>query len=795
MAKKTAANGDSRFVLTAVREAGFSFQSPYFMQSEEFANLIGQKNKLSEVLEKMVDEIVEELFQLIKDAKDEKARQQFIVLKRSVYNRRQIPANTVEILKLPEDLQSKLLEYGGLSSEKNCLFEIYNRKIAEEIEQSCAGILENENFRASLEYSCPALSFSTPSTKVKFSKWLRKVSTVYAYALKHITKTPPFFTFSLIYLPASKGVVEAETFETVLNTEVFSELENSLVNSPFVESFLKFEMVTNWRGGGRYYFLIFRDNTVKLLHYPATPLLEKTVNFFNERQRENYSVNDQNLPELFSGDASSEGFELLDNLKREAVVFPYLIENVQSPADGLIEADPQRREIYENLRTIDGQIFRSEQICAEHREITKNVSSLGIKTDPSYIGYGYAGEINSAQKKIAAVFAPDLLKICDIFRADHNNTYNRATTLDLIKRCFESSGKTKIPYLELLTRVVWLKVDEKSEPPDYYEQHLRKNHAFQEKILNMKGSLSAKDITNLVELLPDEERKNTGSKRNYPMCFVGAVDFQTPSFYLHNVFSGNERFTGKYLTRQNRNSFEPDEENGDVLNVEILPLWSIPQHRVKRSFRTGFSFDLRTRRIFNHFVAPEDIDVILEKTPVFIHRVTGKRLNFFYRGLALFQSLPIPYKLLLFDQIDFFINFFAQTPPRCGGNETVYLERLNYQNIILRRSCFCIGIELLKSYIYEKDWIRGAYLFREHIKKTSGDDCEYFYFRLMEKNGFTDTPRFLNLLHPLSWDIFRRSVLKSPETDAVHLTRCSPAPSETYQKADGNHLTEFMIEV
>ena len=782
-------------ILTAVREAAFSFQSPFFMESGEFKNLIERKTEISEKLDKLSEEIIGRLFALITKEKNEKTRQQLIVLKRSLFNRRNISIAIAEDLTSKGFSESRLDEYGKLLTEKNELFETYGRKILTEIEQCCNKILENEFFLTSLEYSCPELSLSRLRSPTKFSKWLRAVSTVYGYALKHITKSPPLITFSRIYLPASRGIVKTDTFETVLNVGIFSEIENSLTRSPNVESLLKFEMVTNWRSGSKHYFLVFRDNTVKILHYPATPILEKWVNYFNEMQSNDHPITRKNLFRLFSGDATEATSKLFEKLLQDGIFFSYLIENINSPAKNLIKSDPDHQTFYENLQKYDCHIFAFDRVLCEHRKITKDISLLEIKTSPPYIGYYYAGQITAGQRELADVFTKDLNIIADIFCADHNNSYNRMTLLGLIEKCFESSGKMRIPYLELLTRLMWAKVDENSGYQNRYRKSLREISVFQKKILEMNGHLTAENIAELTGLLPENAKQISGTKRTFPICFVGTVDFQTPSFYPHNVFSGNERFTGKYLMRQNQNRFEPDDDHGGTLNVEVLPIWNIPQHRVTRSLDTGFSFDRRSLQLFDESVAPEDIEVILQGKPVFIHRLTGKKLKFHYRGLALLQRLPIPYKILLYDQIDFFVNFFAQTPPPCKPDEIVSLEQLSYQSIVLRRSCFCIGIDLLKPYIMEKDLVRGAYYFRKYIKDICRFDSDYLYFRPVEKNNFTDTPRFLNLIHPLGWDIFRRSILKFPECETVHFTPCRPLPEQMFLKSDGNHFTEFMIEV
>lgn len=780
-------------VPVCVREAAFSFQSVFFMQSFEFIKMIEKKRELSESLDLLTDELVNELFSSINTEKNEKNRQFLISLKRKIFNRRLVAE--ADIAKISDIPDSKFKTYNDALLEKNNIFETCQPKIYGEIEAVCRKSLENDIFLASLRYSCPELSLSNVSLEVKFSKWLRTVSTIYAYALKHITKTPPLFTFSRVYLSDSKGEIEENSFETVLNAEVYSELENALVNTEQAQPFLKYEIAVNWKSGDKYYFLVFRDNTVRIMLYPVNNLLEKTVAFFNEILSENSFVNSAQVNELYSENEAVPGFELFEKLKKDGIISTFLIEDIRFPAESLMRSDAERKDDYAVLKNSDGKIFQSNEILSETRKITSKISTLGVKTSPPYIGYFYAGNITGEQKKTADFFAADLKNISDLFRPDNNNSNTRAAITGVIEQCFESSGKKKIPYLELITRVILLKAEINSKNLTEYKTNFDQFLAFQEKALQLKGNLSDESIGRLIGLLPEKEKQTAGSDRNFSMCFVGAVDFQTPQFYVHNVFSGDERFIGKYLTKRNHNFFDHDEDSSDDVNVEVLPNWNIPQHRVNRSLSVGFSFDRRTRRLFETTINPEDIDVILEKTPVFIHRPSGKKIKFHYRGLSLLQRIPIPYKILLFDQIDTFINVFAQTPPQCGTDQMLIYDELVYRSINLRRKSFCAGINLIKNFVLEKNWIHGAYSFREFIRENSGFQTDYIYFRPVANNLFTDTPRFLNIGHPLSWDIFRRNILKSSENTHVHFTECQPAPQQMFEKDDGNHFTEFMIEI
>jgi hypothetical protein len=791
-ADKNSNNADSGNL--AVRESRFSFQSKYLVNSNEFQELFKSRETLTNRIKFLSHEIVDLLFLCVKNNSDEKAAAKLIEIKRIIYNLRFIPESSYKELNLSAELLLKLSEYSAVYEEINKLFNLYSTNIEAEIEDNCRLLLTEDLFRASVEYSSPTISFAEKNAKTKFSKWLRKVSTIYAYALKHVTQTSSFYTFSRIYLPESKGMVIPDTFETVLNVELFFELESAFVKSVPDKSLLNLDLVTNWRTGSHYYFLIFRDNTVRVLTYKRTPLLEKIITFFAENEPNNTLLNYQKLTDFVSDSDSTEGNSLIEKLISDGVISPYIIENIKNPIKYLINSEPEKRDVYESLRKVNGQIIADDEIANEHQKIKNLTSNLNIKTSPPYIGYSYAGQVTDKQKKLANIFANDLTEISEVFQIENNNNANKTSVIEIIKKCFTDSGKSKMPFLELITRVMWVKIEEKPDSNDDFKDSSQKMNLAEAETLKMTGNLSQDNISKLNEISRNRDNLIVKEKRLSPVCIVGNPDFETPGFYVHNIFAGNARFIKKYFTDQSNEHFNSHSEPDDKTNVEIMPSWHIPQHRMGRSFKTGFSFDNRSRQLFDETIKPEDIEVVFNEIPVFIHRLTKKELKFHYCGLALFQRIPIPYKLLLFDQIDFFINIF-QTPPRCERNQTVLLEELKYKSINLRRSCICLGIDLLKSCLAEKDWIRGAYFFRELLKSNFNVKSDYLYFRLIEKNYFIESPRFLNLLHPLSWDIFRRSILKYPATVAVHFTECSPLPTQMFQKSDGNYFTEFMIEI
>jgi hypothetical protein len=781
--------------LVAVREASFSFQSKYLFRSKEFKNLIQFRAEMTDSLKILSAEIVELLFVLIKNTVSEKEQKKLVDLKRNIYNLRSIPVSRYTEFEKSEILIEKLKKYNEFQHEIAGIVDSYSIKIEDETERICNQLLQDNSFQAALDYSSPTFSFSKADSKIKLSKWLKRFSTVYVYAVKHVTKTAPLFTFSRIYLAESIRKVNSNTFETILNTELFSEVERSVIKAQSDDSLVKLELVTNWRSLDNCCFLIFRNNIVRVLMYKKTLLLVKILSVFRESELAGQPVTYKKLRETVSPENSEEDSNFIDKLQTDGIIFPYIIENVEFPTKYLSDFDSEKQEIYAELRKTNGQIIRNEEIGGQHKKITKLISTFDAKINPPYIGYSYAEEITDNQKILADVFINELSIIRNIFRLDNNNSYNKATIIGLIEKCFESSGKTRLSFLELLTRVMWLKIDEQNIKDSYDTDTSQQINLISAEILKMTGNLTNNDILKLIEFLPENSEKKSSENAYLPICLVGAVDFQTPRFYVHNIFSGNSRFLTKYRVEKTDISAHFNIYYENIVNVEVMPGWNIPQHRVPGSFNTGFSFDKRSSQLFRETVQPEDIEVVFDKIPIFLHRITKKELKFHYRGLALFQRLPIPYKLLLFDQIDFYINIFAQTPPKCERNQIVTLERLDFKSVNLRRSCICIGIELIKSCLAEKSWIRGAIQFQDYLKANFQLKSDYLYFRLIENNTFTDSPRFLDLLQPLSWDVFRRSVLKYPNIDSVQFTECSPLPEQMFQKEDGNYFTEFMIEV
>lgn len=783
-----------RASLIAVREAGASFQSPFFLESNEFEKLVLCRDDLLSELAQLKNAIIDQLFILIESSTDNRERRQLLNLKRNVYNRRTGTLSALSEVNIPPEITNDLKRFNQIISELDNIFTAHSPKIQTEIEMRCNDLLEDIGFRLALDYSCPYLLIS--KSKTKFKDWLRNFTTVYAYSLKHVTKTPPSFTFCRVYLPESAGHLAPDTIETILNIKILSVFEKQMLKTRSNPSAVRLAIVPNWCDSQSIFFLVIGEIDVRILRFPLTAILKNLSAIFKQDPSIEESFVYKQLFVSLPEESREAIVETVEKLKKDLIIYECLLENVADPYHSLQKLmsnsgqSDDRQKDFTALWQLHGQVTSLKNLPAQHSRITKTLSESEVETDRPYFVYNYAGNITQEQENLSSAFIRDLRPLTDIFCVTNVNGAHRLYLHELINTSLAAAAKTKVALPELISRILFAK--SKNRENDFGHEKmqilLEQINRMRREINQLPHNIDDSTIGALQELLPPD------AISKIPLSIVGVVDFQTPRFYLHNIFGGNSRFTSKYLL--SRKFPDPAGDDSDeTIDVEVVPSWNVAQHNINHKFQTGFSFDGRCRSLFKHFIEIEDIVATWNKAPVFFHRRSNRKLRFHYRGLGLLRSLSLPYKILLSDQADYFINIFDEVPPVCGINQVVARDRIVYKSIQLRRACVCLGINLINPFVMEKDWLRAPCLFRQFLTDQCGIKTNLLYYRLIRNGEYISTPRFLNTHHPLSWNILKRTLRQQILTDAVHFSVCDPEPVRMRRKADENYFTEFMMEV
>jgi hypothetical protein len=774
------------FNLTTVREASKSFQSPFYIKSLVFEELIRQHKSLTYKFEVIREKLLKGLFELIENTLDDSVRQKIINIKRSVYNKKELK-RPLDI-NIPKIIDFDLNVYTKKLEELKYIFATDD--IKKEIEHVFGELLELEEFRVALNYSCPHLSISKIKSYNKLSDWLQAYSTLYSYALKHVTKTPPLFTYSKISLSEKYGVIAESSIETVLNVELISEIEKSFLKTLDFNLNIRLLLAPVWQVNNLYFFLLIDECDVRIKKYQTTPLLAKLIYVFKNSAAKDSSILQKDIYDLLSDINHREATELIENLKRDEIVTETLIEDVENPIESLVYQQKEKNKALEELWKCHGEIVNLSQFYSGHRKINASIINLDIKISRPYFAYNYGGHINPIHQHISRNFVSDLSEIKEIMMINDTNYTQNLHLKMTIQECFEQKPNTRMLFPELISRVLYktLQQEKDAAPLIETEERFKIIKSVKDKISTLSGIIQNSHLDFLKKDLPKDIYQGKS------ISFVGNVDFSSPRFYIHNIFEGNSRFSTKYLIKEDT-LFKQTETDADFLDVEIIPVWNIPQHRVRKSYQIGFSFDARCRTLFQNFVNFDEIEVGWEEKPLFYHTKTGKRLNFHYRGLALLRRLSIPYKILLSDHIDFFNNIFDDKPPECSREQIVLRDEVKFGSLCLRRSCVCVGVELLKLILLEKEWLKAAFLFRKFLKYECQIESDELYFRLVKEGDYVSTPRYLNLLHPLSWNILKRSIKNLLAVDYIHFTKCEPVPSKMQNIQGSNYFTEFIIEV
>lgn len=767
--------------LTAVREAAASFQSPYFIKSETFEKLIERRRNLTNRFEAVKNDLIERLFREIEKSSDDAVRRKMINIKRAVFNNKNLspPADFA----LPEDIAENFAEYNEILFHLNNIFE--PGEFLKEIEEACKNLLKFDEFRSSLDYSCPHLSIDKLDSLKKFSDRLQAFSTIYSYALKHVVKTPPLHTYSKISISSAYGEIEKDSVETVINVELISGLEKSNLKKDDFRSNVRLLIASGWRVKDLYFFLLIDECDVRVEKYVLTPALSRLIGILK-----NSGVLQEELYESLTDINREEIFSLVEKLKSDGIVTETLIEDVENPFKNLISSETEKEDSLTRLWKNHGTITPESKFFQRHYEIIKDLKNLDVTTSRPYFAYNYGGNIEGSHKKTAGLFTSDLEKIGDILSISDTNYTQNLNLKSVIGKCFENRPNLRMSFPELISRVLYktIRREEIEGVADRIEKRFEAIESVKTAISGFSGTIDQTAVESLKKFLPEKDF------RRKPISVVGNVDFISPRFYLHNIFAGNSRFLTKYLIKREP-LFKERENHLRRRDVEVVPAWDVPHHRVRQTYRTGFSFDPRCRTLFENFIDFEEIEAGWDDEPVFYNRVSGEKLKFHYRGLALLRRLSLPYKILLSDHADFFDNIFDLNPPRCDRKEIAERGAINFESLCLRRACVCAGADLLEPFILEKELLKGAFFFREFLKNECRVDSEFLYFRLVRNGEYVSMPRFLNLLHPLSWSILKKTIQNRVTADSIHFTRCEPLPSQMPEKDGENYFTEFMIEV
>jgi hypothetical protein len=215
------------------------------------------------------------------------------------------------------------------------------------------------------------------------------------------------------------------------------------------------------------------------------------------------------------------------------------------------------------------------------------------------------------------------------------------------------------------------------------------------------------------------------------------------------------------------------------------------------AFALGCGFESRYAHRYARWIDPAEIAIELtdEGRVAYRHAPSGARVRLHYRGFLLARHLPIEYQLLLADHADFFYNPFEGAELTGDGRPLWYYPALTYRAICLRRERWHVRVGEVREQIWSTDIIHFAATLRGWIHERLRADTDAWYYRAWHSDTRKRKPRLLDLLNPLSADLFRRLIAGLGPDDVLLFTVMQPPIEHLWQRDGAPYVSELMIEV
>ncbi|GGI23301.1 lantibiotic dehydratase [Pedobacter mendelii] len=273
------------FPYSLVRYPGLDYHT---LQQWDFTSIdFNSHHELDKRLIYLKDRLCEELYLLINQQTDDKARQQLINLKRLIYNRKNIEAYLTSAWqdKLPAEISGQLLGYIQIGKDMHSiewqLSHQYQEKLTED-RRYLQELTTHSGFQKALLLSSPVLfeqlkEFRTADASAFKQKELRIEFSLMRYLTRMAYKTSPFsfFTFTglAISVPEKKLVPQEVKGSIRLSNALFDYLITILKMDPMINEHLLVQLnKTVAIDGDKIHFLVNFNNVESFQSLPAKGL-------------------------------------------------------------------------------------------------------------------------------------------------------------------------------------------------------------------------------------------------------------------------------------------------------------------------------------------------------------------------------------------------------------------------------------------------------------------------------------------------------------------------------------------
>jgi hypothetical protein len=773
--------------LLAVRKAGASFGSSYNVCSESCEAVVRNYELLSGPIKDARDSLVQTLHEAVPKAKTSSERHQLLQIKRNVFNCTILLTEDLDVL--DPEYRAQVVQYSSMLSARDALVNNNRESIFQEFRNQLNTLLSAEEFRSALNYSCPwlidAYHRHGPGGNTDFSNEERGI---YSYATRFFSKANPFHVFANVAFPAHTGLHVDCEYEMVVNSSLILALERLLLQGSTNRKRRFVYLRTYRRENKGYEFVVRNKSSLMRIAVKNSLALQAVVEYFT-KVRSAYTVGDcvEYLSGALAGAEQSDVEKYLYQLIDHGIVVEYLVTNFDHFADNLLGILPEYDSAIAALQQRHlARVGKADLSQFEQQGKDSFIADLQFEGTAYYIN-AYSRESTANYEATANLLYPALKAIKQLFLPCNNFTeFAYVSSAYIHDQC--AARQSAVPYLELLTEFLRDPASIVSRYRPSCHRSLEKEQARQTWLCHLtecEGILSDEDLAQFVSERPADEYSGN-------ICFNGVVDPISGTFYPHNFFAGNGRYSSRYLLGMSGQRRSRVVQKEGLLDVQIVPAYDDNRFYVAPMLPAACGFDARYRHQFQHWVDPANVTVELENGHVVYHEYSsGRALRFHFFGFLLGDFLTPEYQLFLTDHADFFNNPFDRAPSFRPGME--HVAPLYYGAVCLRREQWRFQKTFFDP-VWKSDDILACTISLRGLLRDAGLSFTQCYCELFDPAAHQRRPRYFEICNPLSVHVFRRAVRSSSSSTVVSIARMEPPAENFVREGQCFPMTELMIE-
>ena len=643
-------------------------------------------------------------------------------------------------------------------------------------------LLDDDRFMAAIDYAGPDLARAVrqysqvPVSNRTEARYSKVETSLYEVATRFSSKANPFFLYGQVSMPPGSPYARAEAGRLALSLPHAHVLERHLLataDKNAVDPFIMASPCSVEDGETLRVSVMSGGGLMEVRTVPVSDGLLRMLECLSGAPRRESAAREALVA---AGMASEAVRTALDTLVRARLLTRFLIRDPSRLVDDL-EAGGLAPEHAARLRAVHGRTgalgdlplrFDGDRLFGS--AVMERASTS--PQPPAYVTRYASPWIGAGHDEVHARIADDLGALARVLGALPSVPRTRAALRERLLA--DLHGKGRVRYLDVITELRTRPLSDLSgsAPPPTWASRYRE----------VEGEISPSTLATWTQALPSPP----------PLSVTGAVDYESGTFYLTNLWAGGGRFLRRFLpggwVPESATCGEPD----GALVVSIYAPLQSNLNDAARSSRVGFAVTQRHRSLFEDWILPTDIEMSEQNGEVCLWRAsTGQRLRFVHDGLVLSRELALEYRVLLTDYADAFLNPFER--PIRPSDAVTCEPGARFGSVCVRRERWAVPRGALPPRL--SDDSQSATTLAGWLHDTIGPDPTAYYYTTTGPRARTAKPRYLDLGSALSAASFLRRVRKLRAADLVLLSPARPDIGGLL-RVDGHPTTsELMVDL